>query len=41
MAKYESNDNSEYTIDFDSLQSVLNLMSSAEGARGAFVCGQA
>ena len=32
MAKYESNDNSEYTIDFDSLQSVLNLMSSAQEA---------
>ena len=32
MAKYGSGDNSEYTIDFDSLQSVLNLMSSAQEA---------
>ena len=32
MAKYESNDNSEYTIDFDSLQSVLNLLSAAQEA---------
>lgn len=31
MAKYGS-DNSDYTIDFDSLQSVLNLMSSAQEA---------
>ncbi len=32
MAKYGSGDNSEYTIDFDSLQSVLNLLSSAQEA---------
>lgn len=32
MAKYGSGDNSDYTIDFDSLQSVLNLMSSAQEA---------
>jgi hypothetical protein len=32
MAKYGSGDNGDYTIDFDSLQSVLNLMSSAQEA---------
>ena len=32
MAKYENSDNDEYKIDFDSLQSVLNLMSSAQEA---------
>ena len=32
MAKYGSGDNGDYTIDFDSLQSVLDLMSSAQQA---------